>query len=133
MEQKVKVFHSTIAFDGDLTDRNLKAIPEDFKGDIVVYGNVSLTEPYAKIHGNLWVHGNISAWQMKIHGDVTCGGNIYTWDSEFVGNLTCKGSIDVYGDIDIAGNLNCDGDIYAETLDIAGEKRCNGQIHAKCA
>ena len=113
--------NSVVIFDGDVTDENLKIIPEDFRGDIVVHGDMTVKEYYCTIIPcSLWVSGNIQTGDINVAGDFCCERTINAGDINVTGDFYCKGYIRA-SDINVAGDFYGKGIINADDINVAGD------------
>lgn len=136
-----------VVFNRDITLEDIKAIPSNFCGDIVVHGNFYYGELFSKkyfkedlklcciIPGNLWIFGDIflTIGKLIIKGDLHCVGDGVSRRGDF-------GYVDVESDyvspfetenriykvhtesIEVDGDFSIigDGDVYIETMTVGG-------------
>lgn len=148
-ERKVIEPNAIIVFDRNINVKALNAIPKDFKGDVIVNGDLNLDDDSLIMSGNLYVKGNIIADNFKhyrtidIKGDLYCCGKIDVYDIDVSGtlccmgvidsasvkvseNLYCKDKIDALGySINVAGDFECFA-FYAQTVNVLGKIRVKG-------
>lgn len=148
--------NSVVIFNGDVTDENLRIIPKDFRGDIVVNGNMSFKED-RYIPCNLWITGNVFCYcnrAIYVNGDCYIGGTIDSGNIKVDGDLYCKGYLNAHririegdlivsddksfhkgdiisNDIMVAGDVFCEGDIRSKDIIVAGNLFCKGDIRSK--
>ena len=128
--------NSIIVFNRDFTEEDLKMIPKDFCGDIVVHGNIFIVCYYCidvepdnlKTKGSIWcdglmscanlecknlyVKGMMDAHNITCEGDIIAESGILCIDLNCKGNMICKGAIQSGG-----GELHIDGSLQCEKID----------------
>lgn len=90
MEQKVVNQRPIVVFNHDITEKDLRIIPDNFDGDIIVHGFIESTEKIS-IAGNLWVYGGIICCEVEVEKDLVCEGTITCHILDVKGNFLCKG------------------------------------------
>lgn len=98
-----------IVFNRYLNVEDLKAIPKDFRGDVVVHGDVNFLIEEEDRYEDLRINFNI--WAEDIYCEnINCDGNIYSagcihcTDVKSTGNIISKEEI-------VCRNVECDGDV----------------------
>ena len=132
--------------------RDLKQL-RDFKGDIVINGelkcnnNIYLQCENLYVHsiradkydskdifvaGNLIVEGDIMCWKLNVDGAIYCKGDIDSISINVLEDLYA-GKIDAHNsDIVVGGNLVCDQIKACNELSVLGKTRCKTTIEADC-
>lgn len=99
-----------LIFFGDISDEEIRSIPEDFHGDIIVTGDINC-KGECRIPGSLWIEGDLKAIYLKVEGDMFV--NAYSKIK------TTEYGIDISGDavlgegcfIDSMSKINVGGDL----------------------
>lgn len=115
MERKVISNNAIIVLDRDVNASELNALPRDFKGDIVINGDLILDE-------SLLMKGNL-----HIIADVVCVAGKCDLNINIEGDLYCYGYIDAY-QIDISGFFFGENDINSTNIKVAEDFYCNAKI-----
>lgn len=117
--------NGVVIFDRDITDEDLEIIPKDFRGDIVVHGDMSLCGKPYNIPCSLWVLGDINSLDsINVAGDFYCKGDIDSFNINVAGDFYCKGDID-------SCDINVAGDFYHERTVYSGVIYVEGKIYAE--
>lgn len=133
MKQATKGIASNgiIVFDRDFTVKDLKAIPKDFCGDIVVHGDIELfvaeTEEYAPLITKccVWCEGDVYCNNIICESSIYVKGVIHAVDIVCAEDIDCTGEMD-FGNLECLGDVFCGGYFYSDTgrLIIKGTLEC---------
>ena len=106
--------NSIIVFNGDI--RELKSIPKDFCGDIIVHGDIDLNlwRGLESLIANcsIWCEGSIRCYHIKINGSLYVNGMIRA-----SGDIICSEDI-ICTDIIDCNSIVCGGQRSAKWIDI---------------
>ena len=131
----------------------LKMIPEDFEGDIVILGDLSGHS--IQVNGNLWVMGKIFTHKIIVNGSLYCydrvEANYITVKEDLIifdtyldyshcvpgawpsitakhlivgGNVECSGTLDA-SDVSVEGDL-CASSVLVDNISTGGDFTCTG-------
>ena len=135
MGRKARDSEAIVFFCRDVTARELNDFPYDFRGDVVINGDLYLNENLEVLF-NLYVMGDI--WEgiedipsIMVNGDLNCYGYINS------GNINVKGSLYCYNGIDshyitVGDDLYCEDNIdsNSSSVTVGGDLICLGNLRA---
>ncbi len=124
---------SIVCFDKNVLASKLNKSFDDFRGHVVIKGNIILDEDLFTRY-NLGVIGDIlpkpyRKAKITIGGNLACDGNMKIYGNIKVsGNLFCEGCMDV-GCITVGGKLSCKGNMDTGAISVGSDFYCGGNIN----
>lgn len=122
-----------LIFFGNITDEEIKSIPKDFHGDIIVIGNIRC-KGKCVIPGSLWLNGDLFAQGLDVEG------GFYT---KVGTTIVISGGINVSEDfilkeageirsrcINVGGDFEGEGTIISTSIDVYGRFAFKGKINS---
>lgn len=120
-----------LIFEGKITDEQIKKIPKDFRGDIIVNGNIICLED-CKIPGSLWINGNLEAKHLRVEGDLFAkkGTTLITEEGiDVSGDFIFKEYCDIDTTcINVGGDFEGKGEIDSTDINVYGTFEFYGKI-----
>jgi len=150
-ERKASKSNPIVVVDGNVKWSKIEKLFQDFKGDIVIRGNLILEEcshiicdniyimgniwdEYEAdliVEGNLYVEGAIDCWNLTVNGAVNCNKCINTYEINVAEDLYSKSKIDAGGcDINVGGDLVCKSEVAAADIRVLGKFYVSSLVEA---
>ncbi len=107
---------TVLILEGEITEEQIQKIPKDFRGDIIVNGNIVCLGK-CEIPGSLWLNGNLEAENLRIEGDMFCKNSC---------NILPEKGVDISGDLFLKEACNID----ATYINVGGDFEGNGTINS---
>lgn len=123
-ERNKNYSNTVIMFHGDVTEYDLKSIPDDFDGDIIVSGDVIIHSKNFNIPYSLWIYGALfSEYSINIIGDVFCSStiNIFLGGIRVLGDLYCGHGVAATEQINVGGTFLAKSSIFATVINVGGD------------
>ncbi len=117
-----------------ITMKQIRRIPEDFKGDIIANDDIYCSNQDVIIPGNLWLNGDLEVQYLKVKGD------LFIKKGKLI---SAQRGIDVCGDlvqehcnigtktINVGGDLEATGTITSTDINVCGKFKFSGLIDNK--
>ena len=150
-ERNVIVSNPIVVFNGDVNWSEVEDLFKDFKGDIVIHGNLIIAKDsritcdtiYVMknlcedgcvdviVEGNLYVKGAISCCDLTVNGSLNCYYYISTFEINVAEDLYAEAGIESSGyDINVGGDLISDKEIEAADIMVLGKFYVSGRVEA---
>lgn len=150
-ERNVIEVNPTVVFDGDVKWSEVEELFRDFKGDIVIHGDLELEKDSriicdniyimgsireegcvdVTVEGTLFVYGEIDCCNLTVNGSVFCNEYMCVFETNVSEDLYSKRAIDACGyDINVGGDFVCDSEIEAADITVLGKFYVAGRIEA---
>ena len=120
---------------------DLKILPKDFQGNILIYGSLVIEDedtikfdnlyakrlisngPKVNIIGNIYIENDIDVFDIKVNGSVYCGENFNSAQVVISEDFTVDGDVDAnYHSIIVGGDFVCGKSIEnVEALKVLGK------------
>ena len=153
-ERNVIEPNAVVVFDGDVYSSTLNELFQDFKGDIVINGDLNLDKGGLSIQcdnlyvmgeifistmgsndiclvGDLYVEQSIECKNINVNGSIYCMDTMNTFEINVSEDFYANESVNAYRyDINVGGDFICDDEVNAAEITVYGKLKVLLGIHA---